>query len=167
MQLCGWHYFSCLQLWFERSYMKIGTRIITGYLGGFQQTTRNETRKNVIFLYQVTSMNCCEQTSEGVKFGRVKNKTSWNPDRSKITFWLICFIKVQRSRLEAMLIVRACKLMTIESRGTLIKVFIESQFGYCPLVWVCCNRNCNNRINHLHERVQGIVYNDSLHLKIY
>ena len=40
----------------------------------------------------------------------------------------------------------------------LMKVFAESQFGYCPLLWMCCNRSCNNRINHLHERALKIVF---------
>ena len=42
----------------------------------------------------------------------------------------------------------------------LTKASIESQFGYCPLVWMCCNRSCNNRINHLHERALRFIYND-------
>ena len=41
-----------------------------------------------------------------------------------------------------------------------MKAFIESQFGYCPLIWIFCGRNLNNRINHLHERLLRIVYND-------
>ena len=41
-----------------------------------------------------------------------------------------------------------------------MKTFIESQFGYCPLIWMFCGRNFNNRINHLHERSLKIVYND-------
>ena len=41
-----------------------------------------------------------------------------------------------------------------------MKAFIESQFGYCPLVWMFCGRQENNRINHLHERALRIVYND-------
>ena len=43
-----------------------------------------------------------------------------------------------------------------------MKAFIESQFGYCPLVRMCCNRSCNNRINHLHQRALRIVYNDNI-----
>ena len=31
---------------------------------------------------------------------------------------------------------RICKFMTLERRRTLMKSFIESQFGYCPLVWM-------------------------------
>ena len=40
-----------------------------------------------------------------------------------------------------------------------MKAFIESQFGYYPLIWMFCGRNLNNRINHLHERLLRIVYN--------
>ena len=36
----------------------------------------------------------------------------------------------------------------------------KSQFNYCPLVWMCCNRSLNNKINRLHERCLQIVYND-------
>ena len=39
-----------------------------------------------------------------------------------------------------------------------MKVFIESQFGYCPLLWMCCNQNCNNCMNHLDEIALRIVY---------
>ena len=42
----------------------------------------------------------------------------------------------------------------------LMKTFIESQFNYCPLVWMFHNRKINNKINRLHERALGIVYND-------
>ena len=38
--------------------------------------------------------------------------------------------------------------------------FLLSQFGYCPLVWMFHNRRCNNKINHLHERMLRIVYKD-------
>ena len=41
-----------------------------------------------------------------------------------------------------------------------MKTFIKSQFGYCPLVWMFCSRQENNRTNHLHERALKIVYND-------
>ena len=41
-----------------------------------------------------------------------------------------------------------------------MKSFIESQFGYCPLIWMFCRRKLNNRINHSHKRSLRIVYND-------
>ena len=42
----------------------------------------------------------------------------------------------------------------------LTKAFIESQFGYCPLIWMFHNRTLNNKINKLHERALRLVYND-------
>ena len=41
-----------------------------------------------------------------------------------------------------------------------MKAFIESLFGYCPLVWMFCGRQENKRINHLHEKALRIAYND-------
>ena len=55
---------------------------------------------------------------------------------------------------------RVCNILNQERRRTLMKAFIESQFGYCSLIWIFCGRNLNNRINHLHERLLRIVYND-------
>ena len=43
-----------------------------------------------------------------------------------------------------------------------MKAFIESQFAYCPLVWVFCGRQTNARINHIHEIALRAVYNDEI-----
>ena len=43
----------------------------------------------------------------------------------------------------------------------IMKAFIESQFGYCPLIWMFHSRMLNNRINNLHERALRIVYKNS------
>ena len=59
-------------------------------------------------------------------------------------------------------LVRIYKFVAIECRRMLMTAVIESQFGYCLLVWMCCNRSCNNRINHLHERAIRIAYNDNV-----
>ena len=58
-------------------------------------------------------------------------------------------------------VTRICKFVSLERPSTLIKSFIEWQFGYCPLVWIFCGRKSNNRINHLHERAPKIVYHDN------
>ena len=42
-----------------------------------------------------------------------------------------------------------------------MKSFFESQFGYCPLVWMFYSRGINNKINHLHERALRIIYKDN------
>ena len=41
-----------------------------------------------------------------------------------------------------------------------MKAFIESRFGYCPLVLMFCGKQENNQIKHLHERALRKVYND-------
>ena len=41
-----------------------------------------------------------------------------------------------------------------------MKAFIESQFGYCPLVWMFHSWGINNKINRIHERVLRITYNN-------
>ena len=43
-----------------------------------------------------------------------------------------------------------------------MKSFIESQFAYCPLVSMCCDKTSDNPINHLHERALRTVYNDNV-----
>ena len=50
--------------------------------------------------------------------------------------------------------------MNFKQRKTLMKSFIEAQFGYCPLIWIFCGRAASNKINHIHERSLCIVYND-------
>ena len=42
----------------------------------------------------------------------------------------------------------------------LMKAFIESQFNYCPLIWMFHNRTMNNRINNIQERALRITYGD-------
>ena len=37
-----------------------------------------------------------------------------------------------------------------------MKAFIESQFGYCPLIWMFHSSGVNSKINHLHERLNNI-----------
>ena len=58
---------------------------------------------------------------------------------------------------------RLANFLSLEQRKLLIKSFIESQFGYCPLTWMFCGRKTNTRINHVHERALRVVYrNNSL-----
>ena len=55
---------------------------------------------------------------------------------------------------------RVATYMTIEKRRIVMKAFIQSQFSYCPLVWMMHSRSFNNRINCLHERALRTVYSD-------
>ena len=53
---------------------------------------------------------------------------------------------------------RVGNFMSFNQRKTIMKTFILSHFGYCPLVWMFHTRKLNNRINRLHERALRIVY---------
>ena len=55
---------------------------------------------------------------------------------------------------------RISHLMDKEKLRIVMKSFIESQFQYCPLVWMFHSRSLNNKINRLHERALRLVYKD-------
>ena len=47
-----------------------------------------------------------------------------------------------------------------QKRKILMKSFVISQFNYCPIIWMYCQRKSNNLINRIHERALRIAYND-------
>ena len=55
---------------------------------------------------------------------------------------------------------RIASYVCLEKRKTVMKAYIISQFGYCPLVWMFHSRGLNNKINSLHERALRITYGD-------
>ena len=59
-------------------------------------------------------------------------------------------------------LMRISKFVTDKDKLKLImRTFIESQFNFCPLVWMCHSRELNHKINHLHERALRVVYKNS------
>ena len=57
---------------------------------------------------------------------------------------------------------RLSNYVIFEKRKILLKVFVESQFGYCPLTWMFHGRRANSKINHIHERALRIVYKNNV-----
>ena len=55
---------------------------------------------------------------------------------------------------------RVSVFMSIRQKKLIMNAFITSQFGYCPLIWMCHNRKVQNHINRNHERALRIVYTD-------
>ena len=55
---------------------------------------------------------------------------------------------------------RLAPYMNVEKRRLIMKAFIESQFGCCPLVWIFHSRSINNKINQIQERALRITYNN-------
>ena len=50
--------------------------------------------------------------------------------------------------------------MNVDKKRVIMKAFTESQFGYCPLVWMFHRQSLNNKINRIHERALRITHND-------
>ena len=68
---------------------------------------------------------------------------------------------MQKSWKKNKALARVCTYFSLERRRTLMKAFTESQFAYCPLIWMFCQRSSNTRLNRLHEGALGIVYNNN------
>ena len=52
--------------------------------------------------------------------------------------------------------------MNLSKKKMLVSSFFNSQFSYCPLVWICYGRMITNKINHLNERCLRVIYKDKI-----
>ena len=66
----------------------------------------------------------------------------------------------KKASLKLNALARIAPFMNVSKKRIIMKSFIESQFGYCPLVWMFHSRGLNNKINRIHERALRITYND-------
>ena len=57
---------------------------------------------------------------------------------------------------------RVSKYMCTERLVVIMKAFIESQFNYCPLVWMFHSKKLQNRLDKLHERALRVAYKDDI-----
>ena len=55
---------------------------------------------------------------------------------------------------------RIAKYLDSRKRKLLMNSFVISQFNYCPIIWMYCQRQSNNLINKIHERALRIAYDD-------
>ena len=55
---------------------------------------------------------------------------------------------------------RIAPFMDLKQRRNIMKAFVESQFGYCPLIWMFHSRGLNNKITRIHERTLRMTYKD-------
>ena len=85
---------------------------------------------------------------------QIDNKLKFNEHVSQL-------IKQGNQKLHALM--RISKFVSEDKLRLIMKTFIESQFNYCPLLWMFSSRTLNNKINRLHERALRVVYkNDHL-----
>ena len=121
-----------LNIWFKNNYMK-----------------SNDDKNHLI----VTN---CENISAKIGNNVINSSTSVKllgvtiDNRLNFTEHVSKICKKVSTKLHAL--ARVSNYMTTDKLRVIMKAFIESQFGYCPLVWMFHSRTLNNRINNLHER---------------
>ena len=82
----------------------------------------------------------------------IDNKLNFNEHISKLC-------KKVSQKIHAL--ARISNFMSTEKPRKIMKAFIDSQFGYCPLIWMFYSRTLNNRINQLHDRALRLVFKDA------
>ena len=79
---------------------------------------------------------------------------------SKLTFDIHLQTICKKASQKLTAILRLANITSQEKRIIMLKTFFESQFSYCPLLWMFCSRKLNHKINRLHERALRIAYDD-------
>ena len=66
--------------------------------------------------------------------------------------------KTARFKLHALRRIR--KFLTLEQAKLLANSFVNTQFGYAPLIWMFTSKNSMLKINKIHRRTLRVVYDD-------
>ena len=69
-------------------------------------------------------------------------------------------ILCRRANKKLTALARLSNILNFHKMKTLISSFFNSQFSYCPLIWMCCSRSSNRKINKLQERSLRLLYKD-------
>ena len=68
--------------------------------------------------------------------------------------------RCKKARGELNAFFRIAPFIGLSKRHILMNACFNSQFSYCPLIWMCHSRTNNRKINRLHERCSRFIYND-------
>ena len=49
------------------------------------------------------------------------------------------------------MLAKLSEFISFKQKQILPRAFAESQFGYCPLIWMFYSRKVNSKINHLQD----------------
>ena len=73
---------------------------------------------------------------------------------------LIIICKKASQKLNALATV--APYINMQKRRRIMKSFVTSQFGCCPLIWMFHSRRLINKINSIHEKALRITYQDHI-----
>ena len=109
--------------------------------------------KSVDYSIKIGTEDILNSTNEKILGVCFDNKLNFNIHLKKLC-------KKASQKLHAL--ARISNLMSIRQRKIIMNAFIQSQFSYCPLIWMCHNRYIHSMINNIHERALRIVYKDNI-----
>jgi len=130
--------------WFESNYMKMNPDKCHLILAG---------HKHEHIWAKIGGNRIWETSQQRLLGATIDNKLKFNNH-------IIELCKIAQNKLSAL--IRHSYLLNFDKRRTLMKAFIESQFGYSPLVWMFHDRGVENKINKVHERALRCVYRDDV-----
>ena len=128
--------------WFDNNYMKLNSDKCHLLISGF---------KHQCHWIKVGDHKVWESAQEKLLGLKIDNMLSFEPHVTGIC-------KKANRKLSAL--ARISKFLPLHKRKLLFNTFVQSQFAYCPLIWMFHDRSVNNKINRLHERALRIIYKD-------
>ena len=100
------------------------------------------------------------EISETVIRNSISKKLLGVTSGSKLKFEEHIITICQRANRKLNALAKLTTYMELGKRLMLMNTFFNSQFNYCPVIWICHSRPLNNKINRLHEQCLRIIYND-------
>ena len=79
-------------------------------------------------------------------------------DQLRFDFHIEKLCKNANRKLHAL--ARVTPYMDLFKKRILVNAFFDSQFNYCPLIWMCHSRKLYHKINRVNEKCIRIIYND-------
>ena len=128
-------------LWFENNYMKLNQGKCHFLTHGTTEVLWAKVGKEMIW----------ESKAEKLLGVTVDKNLTFNTHLSNLC---------KKANQKVSALARIARILPFHKRRLIFKSFIESQFSYCPLVWMFCSRKMNRKMNYIHERALRLVYND-------
>ena len=128
-------------LWFENNYMKL-----------------NESKCH--FLTSGSTEHLWIKVGNEIIWESLSEKLLGMTVDKNLNFNLHLEILCKKVNQKVSALARVVRILPFQKRRLILKTFIESQFSYCPLVWMFCSSKMNRKINHIHERALRLVYQD-------
>ena len=110
-------------------------------------------------------MSFCSKQFRSKNLGETEIKNSEyekllviNQNRHKIKFNEHLNDIISKANRKVNALSRVVPYMTLSKKKILMNSFFNSQFSYCPLIWMSHSRIINNKINRLRERCMRLIY---------